>query len=163
MANDFYLLIRHMQQAQAAFIPEMLKAESKTLQAAEDKAHKLSSGTVTSEELSRSVKSGGRGAPYGHGARGHAGPRGPVPYGDPAMINKQSGSFYAAWRKMAATWSANVIAASLVNFDYAANFLSKRTSLAIRRPIDDRIVEQTKRIRLRNLDTAVRHIFGKFK
>ena len=159
---SFNQLIKDLEQIPQRLPVELIKAENNTLAAMDTEAKKLSSGAVSTEQLSTKVKDGGYGAPYGHGPRGWLGPRGPIPYGDPAVINKQTGSFYSAWRKLGASLSGSVISTALINFDRAAEFLSHRTLFSIRRPIDDRVIEKTKGIRVRNIGAALDKVF-KFK
>lgn len=159
MSNDWNLLIRDIQRAEQALIPELMTAENKTAEKGLAVAHKLSSGSIPTATLAAPVASGGLGHPYGHGSTGAAGPRGPIPYNDPSVINRQTGAFYAAWLMLMASKSGNVISTVIANFDIAANFLSQRTRFAIRRPIDDRIVRDTAALRLKNLDNAARKIF----
>jgi len=59
-----------------------------------DRARELSSGAVSTEELRDDPWN----HPYGHGETDYRGRvRGPIPYGDSAMINEQTGEFKAGW------------------------------------------------------------------
>jgi hypothetical protein len=83
------------------------------------------------------VSKGGLGAPYGHGSTGWLGPRGPVPYGDLAMINSQTDAFRSEWSLEAGKGFAMVINQSSI-----AQFLVKGTSKMRARPIDQRTMEK---------------------
>jgi hypothetical protein len=159
---SFAQLPKDLLKIQNTLVPGLMAAENKTLGVMYKEAQKLSSGSVSTEQLSTPVSKGGYGHPYGHGMTGAKGFRGPIPYSDPAKINKQTGAFYAAWLKLAASMSGGTISTILANFDKAANFLSRVTPLAIRRPIDDRVVSRTQHIRVANIDAAIKKIF-KFK
>ncbi|RYG15798.1 hypothetical protein EON82_25815 [bacterium] len=105
---------------------------------AESKSRKesggLSSGGVPTSLLSKAVHRGGYGAPYGWGKQGWLGPRGKIPYGNPAVINAQTGGFRSQWdtRSTFHGWD-------LVNNASYAGFLFGGTSLMIPRPIDNLI------------------------
>jgi hypothetical protein len=79
----------------------------------------------------------GLGAPYGHTHIGWLGPRGPIPYGDPAWINKQSGEFDRSWKLVDWAAFAGSPTLYLINVSPHAKFLAEGTSLMIRRPLDD--------------------------
>lgn len=103
------------------------------------KAVFMSSGTVSQSELSTSVKRGGYGAPYGRGAMGWLGPRGPIPYGDPARINTQTGDFLASWKML--TKPREVL---VINDSPVAPYLVNGTNKMRPRPIDQRVMEQVR-------------------
>lgn len=73
--------------------------------------------------------------PYGLGTSGSKGPRGPIPYGNPAIINKQSGVFFNSWRIIKAPVSLGP-ALFVENTTSYAEYLEKGTAKMIRRPLD---------------------------
>lgn len=81
----------------------------------------------------------GLGHPYGYGATGSLGQRGPIPYGDPAKINVQSGEFFRGWKvvKTANGWS-------LDNDSPHARDLLMGTSKMIARPFLNRIADHAR-------------------
>lgn len=99
----------------------------------------MSSGTVSQRQLSTPVNKGGFGAPYGYGSVGWLGPRGPIPYGDPARINAQTGDFLASWKIL--TRPREVL---VINDSPVASYLVNGTDKMRPRTIDKRVMEQVR-------------------
>jgi len=102
-------------------------------------AKHLSSGQYSSAELAK------MGHPYGKGfARviasgsrfGTVVTRGPIPYGNPAVINKQSGSFYNSWIVQRTADIKGAPAIMVVNTAPYASFLETGTYKMVKRPLD---------------------------
>jgi hypothetical protein len=66
-------------------------------------------------------------------------PGGPMPYGDPAIINKQSGTFFRSWHLRALPSSMPTLL--LVNDAPYAKFLEFGTRFAVERPLDGPLQE----------------------
>ena len=96
-------------------------------------------GKITKLSAKRHGSAFGLGAPYGHGARGWLGPRGPIPYGDPSWINRQSGAFYRSWSLRESASLGGTPELILQNGVFYAAFLQFGTSKMIRRPLDDQL------------------------
>lgn len=124
LARDMREIARALPQIERASRREVTR-QTKAL------AYELSSGVFLQETFDTPVSEGGLGAPYGHGSEGWLGPRGPIPYGDPAVINVQSGLFRSAWRVIE-TGSMTL----LYNAAPYAEYLEHGTKLMIRRPMD---------------------------
>lgn len=103
------------------------------------KAVFMSSGTVSQRQLSTAVNAGGYGAPYGYGPTGWLGPRGPIPYGDPARINAQTGDFLSSWKILTSPREVLVI-----NDSPVASYLVNGTDKMRPRPIDKRVMDQVR-------------------
>ncbi len=65
-----------------------------------------------------------------------------IPYGDPAVINKQSGKFRRAWKIDGPVISASVVKGSLVNNSKVAEYLRDGTDRMIKRPIQRRLTQR---------------------
>jgi hypothetical protein len=104
-----------------------------------------SSGTFKQAVFDTPVSAGGLGAPYGHGRTGWLGPRGPIPYGDPAIINEQSGVFKSSWR-MRQIRMFGGSAFRVENVASYARYLQDGTTLMVRRPLDDALNEEVGRV-----------------
>jgi hypothetical protein len=112
-------------------------AEEATAREALALARKQSSGLVSSRELAR------MGHPYAR--------RRPRPPGSPAVVNRQSGRFQAAWRVVRTGDRLR-----LVNDARHARYLNDRgTRLMIRRPITRAVAQAIRRSRERRLRAGV--------
>lgn len=78
--------------------------------------------------------------PYGLGSSNKFGPRGPIPYGDAAIINSLSGQFKDDWITYVAAIGigkgSGLITYGVKNVDPIAHFLQFGTSKMIARPLD---------------------------
>lgn len=120
-----------------------------------EEAKELSSGTATQRMLSTPVSRGGYGAPYGIGASGHLGPRGPIPNGgNLAIINTQTGDFRDKWRMYSTPGRTFV-----VNNSEVAGFLVHGTTKMQARPIDKAVIEDARKIFRFNVQTRIAEIF----
>lgn len=155
---DFDQFIRDMEQVQKSLVPELLKSEGASLDKAYELAQEYSSGTHSQAQHDAD------GNPYGFGAETPSGrTRGAIPYGDLGIVNEQTGVFKSGWTKLSATWSADVIAAALVNVSRVSQFLKWGTPKMKPRPIDDKVAAAVEPERMRNLDRAFTKIFSKFR
>lgn len=93
-------------------------------------------GKITRLSVKKHGAARGLGAPYGYGSKGWLGPRGPIPYGDPAWINKQSGRFERSWVAYRASGLNGSPRMVIQNIAPYAGFLEHGTKLMIPRPID---------------------------
>lgn len=113
-------------------LPDVARRANETVaREAKQLAVSLSSGVFKQRTFDTPVSRGGLGAPYGHGPEGWLGPRGPIPYGDPAVINAQTGLFRSAWR----VYETGTMAL-LLNVAPYAGYLERGTTLMVRRPMD---------------------------
>ena len=119
------------------------------------KAKEYSRGTASTQMLSTSVKAGGLGHPYGYGAHGALGIRGPIPNGgDAAIINKQTGDFYQRWRMFTSPNEAVVI-----NDSPVGRFLVDGTKKMIARPIDQKVMSEVSTILHAEILTRIEDLF----
>ena len=85
-----------------------------------------------------------------------------VPYGDPAVINAQSGVFRSAWKIDGPVLTASTVRGSLVNDSRVAEYLRDGTDRMIKRPIQRRLTQIGKTLwqeRLqRELDRAIQEV-----
>jgi hypothetical protein len=75
------------------FLPSMVEASEHASQIGYVLAVQQSSGGYSTTYLRDILNH-----PYGIGPANKKGPRGPIPYGDPTIINSQSGEFRRSWR-----------------------------------------------------------------
>lgn len=64
---------------------------------------------------------------------------GPIPYGDPGIINQQTGAFKRGWHAVAITGGPALAAVQVRNDTPEADYLKNGTDRMIRRPIDAKI------------------------
>lgn len=145
----------------SSVIEALMKAEMRTLTKLFDRALRLSSGKISESRLSRPIEKGGLNHPYGHGPSNNQGPRGKIPYGDPAVINKQTGKFYSGWKIKEPVKKSTAIESVLYNDSPNADALhlgkpGKRGFIP--RPIIQRVAEKTARDRIRNIFATIREI-----
>lgn len=142
-------------------IEALRKAEHKTLAQLLDRALRLSSGRISSERLAKPVELGGYNHPYGLGPENRQGPRGPIPYRDPAKINRQTGVFYSSWKIKEPKVLKTMIKSQIYNDAPQADILhlgKPGYRGFIPRPIIQRIAEKTARDRIRNIFAELRNI-----
>lgn len=131
---------------------DLQAAERKTTDQLRTIVRTLSSGTVSERLLSTSVMEGGYGHPYGHGSFGSLGPRGPIPYGDAAVINAQTGQFRAGWQSFYGSWAGSTLVNKVVNnSDHARKLEALPDAVQIARPIMARAAERIAPIRIANI------------
>jgi len=135
-------------------------AEHQTLRIMGDVAHEYSSGTATEKMLGTAVAAGGLGHPYGQGANGALGPRGPIPNeGDPGVINIQTGEFASGWREQIGHFQNGEMVNALINETEHAEFIENTpNTLQISRPIVQRVAHVVAPWRDINLQTALQEI-----
>lgn len=109
------------------------KALMETAYEMNDVAYDLSSGSYSLAQLAA------MGHPYSkrHGGVG-------VPYGDPAVINKQSGKFRSGWQVEYRANPGGIPTANIVNTDPKAEEVTGGEGRMIKRPIVERIKERTR-------------------
>lgn len=94
----------------------------------------FSSGTVTAAKLAQPPP--GLNRPYGWGTSNRLGLRGPIPYGDAAIINAQTGVFRASWRLEIENHFGS-IKVRIRNIASYARYLEEGTDVMIPRPLED--------------------------
>lgn len=124
----------------------------------------LSSGHFKQEIFDTPLSHGGLAHPYGYGPYGAAGLRGPIPFGDPAIINIQEGSFVSGWNIEAGLWEGDALIHDLTNesehadnletTDDKGNVTGNTHPLMIKRPIIERIGERIATFRIGRLEAA---------
>ena len=131
-------------------LKELKDAEEDLLRKAYWMARKKSSGKYKAEKLAR------MGHPYA--ARRHmAGTiNSLVPYGDPSIINVQSGNFANSWHTSKPTFSGNTITSSLYNsVAYADELAEGIPGLTIARPVIPSMIRNLEFWRNRYLSKAI--------
>lgn len=142
-------------------IPEICqRAARETAEDLLEEARRMSSGTYSLRLLRQ------MGHPYAKrhvlnrkwGARRKSAPG--IPYGDPAIINEQTGAFKRAWKIVPPTIEANQVSVGLVNDDRKAVWIrdgtdNKRGSGMIKRPIKARLERMGQRLWREKLARAV--------
>jgi hypothetical protein len=103
------------------------EAEAEAMKEALKVARSLSSGPLTTRKLAQ------MGHPYRIG--------GSPPF-DPAIINRQTGKFFAKWRIVGPRRTATGLSSRLVNEAPYAKFLARGTPRMISRPFPERIRQQ---------------------
>lgn len=119
------------------------------------KARVFSSGAVPQSEFDRAPgASVYANHPYGYGRRNARGPRGSIPYGDPGIINNQTGIFYLHWNYEFSVSSANY---TLIVYNDApyARFMEQSTRMRFR-PICQKILVAERPFYLARLAAARR-------
>lgn len=89
------------------------------------------SGAVSSSQLAGALNS-----PYGRGSSNARGLRGPIPYGDPSIVNAQTGQARDSW-SLKRTSNGWLISSS----DEVVALLNSGTSKMIARPFRDRVLQ----------------------
>jgi len=134
-------------------------AEMNTIGEAMYRAHQLSSGTYSTDILSRPLALGGWGHPYG--VQGKIGRRTPPPYpnqfwhGLPAKINKQTGLFDASWNFSAPTLYGDIMVCSIFNTAPYADDLATGDLLQMARPLPSLVGYKIANIRIKNIIEAI--------
>ena len=123
---------------------EMLAAEKDALDKGVRLARIWSSGTYTSAQLA------GLGHPFRRGGPG---------LGDPALINRQSGMFYAAWKSERARVEGGAIKSRVYNDAPWARYLESGTRKMIARPIKEKVQGFLRPILLDGMQQAIRRAF----
>lgn len=100
----------------------------------------MSSGDVPTAVLS--ARPPGLNHPYGLGPSNARGPRGPIPFGDPAMINEQTGDFASHWGIDRTTSDGASEGARVFNDSPHADFLENGTETSRPRPIKEAVEKQ---------------------
>lgn len=157
---DLRRLAADLRAADRAIQSAVNRANERTAMDALRAAKYFSSGRVSQSVFDTPVSRGGLGAPYGHGPVGWLGPRGPIPYGDAAIINRQSGVFQASWVIARATWFGQTTYV-VKNVASYAPFLQFGTSTMIARPIDALIREQIARSGPMHLQRELDAVFAR--
>jgi hypothetical protein len=129
---DLYQLARDIERLEHGLRRAAELANQRTAEDARRVALILSSGTFKQSVFDSPVSSGGLGHPYGYGGFGSAGPRGPVPYGNLAIVNEQTGLFKSAW-----FIAETATMAILYNASPEADFLEDGTALMKARPMGE--------------------------
>ena len=136
----------------------LILAEMNTIGDAMYRAKQLSSGTYSTEILSKPIWFGGWGHPYGikPGYR-----KTPPPYpnqtweGLPAKINKQTGTFYSRWNFSAPIVYGNIMICSIFNTAPQADELATGNEVQMKRPLPDLVGYMIEKKRLRNIVEAI--------
>lgn len=133
------------------FVTDALKETGKS---AVRTARKYSSGTIP---LSEFYKAPGKGPyanhPYGYGTKNSRGPRGGIPYGDPGIVNKQSGEFWSRWHYEVDPEEPPILL--VINNSPHAKYMEESDRMRFR-PIGDKILKAERPGFLARLATARR-------
>ena len=129
----------------------ILRAEYKTAQVGQKQAVKQSSGRIKSDQLRKeghpyAVKWTVRGKWFYQGVT--------APYRDPSIINDQSGDFRKDWKIV----TVNLTKSGgwmIVNYSPIAEYLADGTRYMVKRPLEDKVIDAMKKVRISNLDKAV--------
>ena len=117
-----------LERAAADLRANLEEAESRNLQDLFETALRFSSGPLSTAELARMDH------PY---ARRHGKAK-----EDPAVINRQSGAFLAAWQTEGPTWAGDDLTGSLFNTDWKAPLLEAGTRYMFARPLPEAVEEE---------------------
>jgi len=109
------------------------RANEKTARGAILVLKHFSSGRVSTWMMSQGPP--GLNHPYGIGPSNKRGPRGPIPYNTPTIINRQTGIFAASWR-MRHYYAFGSRGIKIENIASYAEYLEHGTRLMIPRPVD---------------------------
>ena len=132
---------RELKRQAARLVEELKAAERLSLLDAHSEAVRLSSGTLTEEDLRRLDH------PY---ATRHGSPR-----LAPGIINAQSGEFRAGWVARGPTQRGDVIRSTVQNLAPVAKYLEKGTEVMFARPLPELVEAELAPRRLRRIRAAV--------
>lgn len=141
-------------QMSARLEEELIRAERLSAQEGRRIARQLSSGEFSSAQLARMGHPYARRHVRGGGKRRMSAPG--IPYGDPAIINRQTGRFQGAWRVIPPQATGNGLHTEIVNRTPYAGLLESGTSRMIPRPIAERVLELLQPARERRLKQAIK-------
>lgn len=130
--------IRQMQERLKA---NLRQAERENLRDGKRIARKYSTGSISSAELRQ------LGHPYAT--------RAPQFVQHPAIINRQSGTFFGAWSTHLGSWQSGGMVSVIRNSAPYAGYLDRGTRYMIERPIRDFVQRDLKQIRKARLQKAV--------
>lgn len=134
------------------FLSPLMKAEGDTSRRAIMKALRQSSGKYRASALAK------KGHPYSTRNAG-----GWIPYGDPGMINVQSGEFYLHWKMIPVVHKGNSINSGIANDSDYADQLAKGKKTTIARPLIQKVMPIVEFYRMRNLTRAIRDSLSRYK
>jgi hypothetical protein len=150
-------LARDLRRLKTEIVRGANRANEKSASGGVQVARYYSGGAITTAQLGKQPWNhpygwGGYSIPYhvGNALQPYAGrtiggtspsgvQRGPIPYGDPAIINRQMGYFQGAWGTHTSFYASGLKIIVIANYDPVAKFLQMGTKWMIPRPIDELI------------------------